>query len=328
MDELERRIRAASPMSRSRNLPLSDRAKRELADLLLSDTQVQATSPKKPSGRRKSSRLMAMAAVLMVALGLGQLWPSATPPAGAVTPPMLTIHPVAMNTNPLKALAASASQRLDPQPGDTVITVQSWVLNIEVGGAGSGPVVISPQISTTTIRSDGSMSKVVTAGQAHSPSGTVVPDQDPAPGTVLGRLEQTAEEYAPLFAAPAPRDPELVEGFLRDGSGLETAQASNALLAVNYLMQEQRLDSAQIAALITFLADLPGLKVDGATTDRLGREALVISAEREEGQYSDRLLLDRADGDVLAFESVYIGETRTDLTAPAVTEYHLWEKSQ
>ena len=37
MGELERRIRAARSVSGSRDLPLTDRAKRELAELLLSE---------------------------------------------------------------------------------------------------------------------------------------------------------------------------------------------------------------------------------------------------------------------------------------------------
>lgn len=327
MDELERRIRAAQPVSRSRDLPLSDRAKRELADLLLSDTQRETPTPKGRSKGQTASRLMAMAAVAIIALGVGLLWPHAAPPASAITPQMLTIQPITTSSDPLLTLADAASQHPSPAvpSGETVITVQSWGLSIEVGEAGSGPAVISPQVSTMTIHPDGSISKVWKAGTAYAPSGTAIPDQDPAPGTVLGQLDQPAEEYDPLFPDAAPRDLGLVEGFLRDGSGLEVTQASNALLAISYLKQEQRLDGAQTAALITFLSDLPDVTIDGTATDRLGREALVISAPRDDGQYTDRLLLDHSEGDILAFESVYVGNVRTDLKAPAVTEYHLWE---
>ena len=39
MDELERRIRAARPVSGNRTLPLTDRAKRELAELIRSEVK-------------------------------------------------------------------------------------------------------------------------------------------------------------------------------------------------------------------------------------------------------------------------------------------------
>lgn len=327
MDEIERRIRAAQPVSRSRRLPLSDRAKRELADLLLSDAEREEPTPAGRASWRISSRLMAMAAVVILALTAGLLWPHATAPASAITPQMLQIQPIKDKDDLLLTLSDAASQRPTPtvRAGESVITVHSWGLSIEVDEDGTGPAVISPQVSTTTIRSDGSVSKVWRAGEAYTPAGATVPDQDPAPGTVLGELDQSAADYEPLFPEIAPREVGLVEGFLRKGSGLEVTHASNALLSISYLMQEQQLDGNQTAALIAFLDRLPDVTIDGVTNDRLGREALVLSAPRDDGQYTDRLLLDRSDGHVLAFESVYVGNVRTDVTAPAVTEYHLWE---
>lgn len=327
MDEIERRIRAAQPVSRSRTLPLSDRAKRELADLLLSETKGDEPAFAGRVKGRASSRLMAMAAAVILALTTGLLWPHASAPASAITPQMLRIQPITSNTDLLLALSDTAAQQPTPiaTAGEAVITVHTWGLNIEVDEAGTGPAVISPQVHTTTIHSDGSVSKVWRAGTAYTPSGAAVPDQEPAPGTVLGELDQSAAEYEPLFLEAAPREVALVEDFLRNGSGLEVAHASNALLAISYLKQEQHLDGLQTAALIAFLSGLADVTIEGITNDRLGREALVLSAPREDGQYTDRLLLDRSDGHVLAFESVYIGSLRTDLTAPAVTEYHLWE---
>ena len=330
MDDLERRIRAARPVSRSRDLPLSDRAKRELADLLLADNQVEPPKPRRGRGWLHAPRMLAMAAAAIVALGVGLFWPTASPQASAATPAMMAIDPLGGDGSALamlEAAAAGQSTPADPVSGEVVITMQSWVLSIEAvdGDIPASNTVISPQVSTLTLFPDGSMSKVMTAGDAYDHSGVPVSKQSPPPGTVLGRLDQSTDEYVPLYSAPAPRDARLVEDFLRVGSGLEVAQASNAFLAISYLLQEQRLDGYQTAAVIAFLSDLPDYKVEGTTQDRLDRDALVLSAQRAGDQYADYLLLDREDGHVLAFESVYVGDTRTDLTAPAVTEYHLWE---
>ncbi|QTV79160.1 hypothetical protein [Microbacterium sp. NIBRBAC000506063] len=51
MDEIERRVRAARPTSGHRDLPLTDRAKRELAELALVDETAPARAERSAESR-------------------------------------------------------------------------------------------------------------------------------------------------------------------------------------------------------------------------------------------------------------------------------------
>lgn len=76
MDELEARLRAARPISGHRSLPLTDRAKRELADLMLAEHQAARATPVADvpgAGRqRRWTRSISAAVIAAVALsGVG-----------------------------------------------------------------------------------------------------------------------------------------------------------------------------------------------------------------------------------------------------------------
>ena len=92
MDELERRIRAARPMSGNRDLPLSDRAKRELADLVLSSPHAMPgrrppAQPLRRKTRLRTQRLVGVAAGLVVAIAISTIIFNIVPsrPASAAT---------------------------------------------------------------------------------------------------------------------------------------------------------------------------------------------------------------------------------------------------
>lgn len=336
MDDLERRIRAARPPSGNRHMPLSDRAKRDLAELLLWDAQTFAGKPPPPVPRRTlGMRWLASAATVALVLLLGGAWwLGGSQPAQAATPPLLAVKPLADPDAAVLAdlaAAARASKLSVPAEGeDIIIRVQSWVLRMQEVDGEIDPslTVISPEVHAFTSRPDGSMSQVVTAGRAYDRAGDPVSDQYPLVGKVLGTFEQSPGEYAPLFTTATPRDNEQIEAFLTIGSGLPTDEsAANAFAAIRYLLMEQRLDGPQTAALLEFLATLPDYSIEGTTTDRLGRPALVLTAPRPAGEFTDSLLLDPSTGQVLGSETTYTGTSRTDLTAPAVTEYHAWENT-
>lgn len=333
MDEIERRIRAARPVSGNRNLPLSDRAKRELADLLISESH---SGPDKGARRRLSiGRLVTLVAVFVVVTAVGILgpWRLGSVAAQAATPPMLPIdHLTATGPETLLELAQIAAHAPADEPGEggQVIRVRSWALHVvesddEVGQFAS---VIHPENYEITLPADGSMRTVVTAGQAYDQDGTLV-SGGPALGTVLWSLELSPSEYVPMFSRSAPTQSDLFGTFLSAGSGLNAqTRGSDALLAISYLLMEQTLNGSQTSAALRYLATLPDIGVAGTTTDRLGRPAIALEAEREDGNYNVLLLVDPATGQILAFETVYIGTSRTDIKAPAVTEYQAWEKDQ
>ena len=330
MDELERRLRAARPVSGNRRLPLTDRAKRELADLIIAESH---NPPKRRPRWLASSRILGLAAVLVLVVSATLLWPTAGQSALAAPPP-LVIEPIASNgADELDALATAAatSQQFSnvPAPGEEVtIRMQTWVMHMQEVDGDLDPelTVVSPENTVTSLRPDGSRSAVATAGIPSDAAGKVASTKV-APGTVLWTLEHGPGEYQRLFDEPAPRDSEQMGPFLSLATGVDVTQdASSAFLAVGSLLTEQKLDAVQTSALIEFLGTLPDYKVAGTATDRLDRPALVLTAVRPGDQYTDYLLLDRVSGAVLAIESVYTGDTRSDLSSPIVMSYSAWER--
>ena len=337
--ELEQRIRAARPPRGHRSDPLPERAKREMDELLVGSGYVPVYFVDRPSGvtrsrfRRFGPAWLAAAAVVVVAfVASSMLGPGGSQPAGAATPPLLVVEPLADPGAEVLVDLARAARGSDfsvPAEGeDVTIGVQSWVLHMEIGADGeldASATVVSPEVHTVTFGADGSMSQVVTAGQAYDETGETV-EQDPPIGTVLWTFDEGPGGYEPLFTTPAPRHSDEGEEFLTGGGGLPAGEsASNAFWTINYLLSEQRLDGLQTAALLDFVATLPDYTIAGTTTDRLGSPALVLTAQRADGEFSDSLLLDPETGQILAFETTYIGTSRPDLTAPAVSEYHAWE---
>ena len=328
MDELERRIRAARPVSGNRTLPLTDRAKRELAELIIAESH---NAPKRSKGWIARSRLLGLAAVLVLAVSAGLLWPTPGQSAYA-SPPALVIVPIeSARGDVLADLAITARDNPQhsnvPASGEEVtISMQTWVMHMEEVDGELDPdlTVVSPENIVTTLRPDGSRSTVATAGIPYDAVGNVA-STEVAPGSVLWTLEHGPGEFKPTFSGPSPRDSAQIGPFLSMATGVDVTQdASSAFLAIGILLQEQRLDAVQTSALVEFLGTLPDYKVAGTATDRLDRPALVLTAVRPGEQYTDYLLLDRTSGDVLAIESVYTGNSRTDLDSPTVMSYSAW----
>ena len=83
------------------------------------------------------------------------------------------------------------------------------------------------------------------------------------------------------------------------------------------------LSAAQEAALLTHLASVDGVTVDGQVTDRIGRRGIVFSGG--DGDYRQMLIVSPENGMLLAIETVYVGQERTDIISPAVIYYAAWE---
>lgn len=333
MDETERRIRAARPVSGNRHLPLTDRAKRELAELMIAanDTPSDPAARGRRGAGSRLRRMSLVAALVIVATALSVWWPRTSTPALAATPPVLEVTPLDEPGSLVLAQIAHAARESQDPPvtGDVTIRMQNWVLAAQMvdGEVDLSATVVSPENYVITIRSDGSQSIVVRAGEPLATPGSRS-DVGPAPGTMLWSMDYPPEENQPLFSDAAPRRSRDVGPFLTAGSGLDTeASASNTMTAISYLLMEQRLDGEQRAALMEFVATLPDVDVAGATTDRLGRPAVVLTAPRPHADYTDYLLIDRSNGLVLATETTFAGTDRPDISTPAVTEYYAWEGS-
>lgn len=348
--EVERLLRAARPMSGNRDLPLSDRAKRELAELLMSEAPVGSTgrtgslapvraasavaAPRWTPGQpRRGHRwsLLALAGGLAVLTGVVLNWPGAPSSAATATPPPLVVHELAVpGPQVLDDLAARAAAVPD-QPVDEgateTITIDSWVLTMEENGGRVDPAatVVQPEVWTIALRPDGSVLTTVRAGEPYDSAGTPA-SSDVAPGTLLWTREEGRLERQLVFDEPAPTDAAALGAFLSRGLGRDVSgSADEAFHAIHLLLNEQRLDAAQAAALVTFIGTLPDFKVAGLSTDRLDRPAVVIEAQGSADDFVNAILLDPETGAVLAIETTYTGSDRTDVATGAVVEYHTWE---
>lgn len=251
-------------------------------------------------------------------------------PSFATTPPMLEISQgesadaatlLLALSDELRGSAPSAAEpSADPEPQR--IDVQTW--GLVTNPDGDLPTYISPENNTFTRYPDGAWSQVMTAGQPYDALGNPVDDPTlPAQGTELWRLEEKAGEHYYLFPDAIPETgAELRELMLEVGFADETSP-NEWLSLVNGLLIEQIPTSAEEATLLEILATLD-LEFVGETTDRLGREAYVFETPPSDVDLVDRVLVSPS-GHIVAMETLYVGNDRTDIPSPAVVSYYTWE---
>ncbi|MFT4230191.1 MAG: hypothetical protein QM602_07885 [Microbacterium sp.] len=332
MDELERRIRAARPMSGHRDLPLTSRAKQELADLVLSRpnaTLSRARAASRQHDRRRMTRRLVAAStgIAMVAAAtavvLNILVPSGS--AQAVTPAPLVTTAIGESTTETLEGLEMVKQADDAAPQHTV-RLQSWELHTEIGDEGS--IVsssVEPHWSETTFADDGSVRILLTAADPF-------PGQDaeglPTPGTVLADETLEPGEYVSTYDEAVPTDPAEIDAYLAQYAGEESPlTAGAAIREISGLLSSIIVTTEQETAIIAYLQTLDGLTVAGTVIDRLGREGIAFSAaDRRPGEYQDYLILSPDTGSIIAAETVYIGSERTDITSPSVIDYVAWER--
>lgn len=330
-DRLEQRIRAARPFSGNRNLPLSDRAKRELAELLLTASTLD--TPARTINRTRKPPLFALAAVFVVAIALIPLWQNWSPrSAQAATPPLLAATPLAGDPGASATLSQLSDTAAKSAPivraSASAIEVQTWTLSVTENGTDREfSSEITPENYSITRTADDQLSITVTAGPSTDSAGELVTAADlPAEGTLLWEATYTPADDPYLFDSPAPTDPSLVGEYLSEATGTNaTTEASATILATEDLLLEQTLEPAQASALLTHLATLPDIDIEGTVTDRLGRSGILFSTVRsDDPDYTDNLVVSPTDGTILATETIYTGEDHTYLTAPAVQSYYAW----
>ena len=332
MDELERRIRAARPMSGNRDLPLSDRAKRELADLVLSSPHAMPgrrppAQPHRRKTRLRTQRLVGVAAGLVVAIAISTIIFNIVPsrPASAATPELLPTTAVTASTHEVLDELKAVHQASNTPPSDR-IRLQSWELNTEVNDRGD--IVsssVEPQWSETVFLGDGSVHFLLTAadpfpGQQSEglhPAGTILADQTFGPG-----------EYVSPYSDPAPTDPALVGTYLARYAGEDAPlTAGSAIQEISGLLSSVILTPDQEGAILAYLQTLDTLTVAGKVTDRLGRDGIAFqAADRRPGEIEDLLIISSTTGSIIATETLYVGSERTDIASPSVIDYTAWKR--
>ncbi|GAB3617559.1 hypothetical protein GCM10027416_21160 [Okibacterium endophyticum] len=265
-----------------------------------------------------------MALFVMVAIVLTVLQPMT--PAQAATPKPL--HTTAVSKSAAEVAGELSQVRTNAR--DTVeatgtLRLSEWSLHSYVNDKGeieSSDIV--PQWRELTFGTDGTIRLRITAGEpfAGQNSATL-----PEPGTVLE--DTTYDDTNPFdlsdtYETEPPTDPTLVGDYLSMTLGTEDPATAEYFDAITGLLSNRFLTAEQEAALLGFIATLPDIEIDGSTTDRLGRSGVVLRATT--GDYAHLLVLSPETGKFLAAETVYIGSSRADLSAPAVTSYTAWER--
>lgn len=332
MDELERRIRAARPMSGNRDLPLTDRAKRELADLVLSRPNAASGRARTAAARRRhrerfTRRLAGVSAGIAASAVVSTIVLNVIPggAAQAATPALLVT--TAISESVVEALEGLeiVKQNDDSDPGNS-IRLRSWELSTEVDEEGN--IVsssVEPQWSETTFTADGGVRFVLTAAEPFPGQGA---DGLAEPGTVIADETLGPGEYVSTYGDPVPTDPREIDAYLAQYAGDESPLTAGAAIhEISGLLSSVILTSEQEAAVIAYLRRLDGLSIAGAVTDRLGREGIAFKAtDRRPGEYEDYLIISPDTGSIIAAETVYVGSERTDIASPSVVDYAAWER--
>ncbi len=323
MDEIEHRIRAARPASGHRDLPITDRAKRELADLVL----YERAPRRRPSRRRRLLRTMAAAGLATVAvvassIAVASFWSPTS--VHAATPPLLSVAPLSGTT---ESLLSALSGTIDEDAiGETnmLIEVDAWTLATDDDGIATSNT-IAPEHYSITRGADGTYATRVTTGQAVDAYGAPV-ENAIEPGALVWEEAWGPGEYAFLFPGPLPTNASEIGGFLSQAIGAsEPITAAKAIQATNDLLFEQQLTPLQWTALIQYFATLPDLVPVGEARDRLGRTGMVFSArDAERAGYQRNLVVSPETGRILATETLYSGDDRTDIASPSVVNYFVW----
>ncbi|MCP2323568.1 hypothetical protein HDA40_002075 [Hamadaea flava] len=120
----------------------------------------------------------------------------------------------------------------------------------------------------------------------------------------------TAGMYRPRMPHPLPDSIAALRTWLTEiGDGNSDHATIAAIMA---MLREHHLNQQQQAAVLTILADMPGIKYRGTTTDRAGRTGMAFSLDStltDGSTITDLLIVDPDDGSILGYDKV--------LTTPA-----------
>ncbi|GGH33748.1 hypothetical protein [Microbacterium album] len=341
MDEIERRIRAARPVSGHRDLPLTDRAKRELAELMLAEPELcddyrpvsaRRSQSRSRSQRRRKRRLagLGVAGGMATAIGIFAAAMVLAPQSvHAATPPLLAIRQDATPAEELLTRMSESRERAASAVPTEVVTIrlQAWTLHTEDDGIATSTVV-APESYELTRTAGGAYRTVVTAAQPVDRNGDPIDsDEAPEPGGVIWEENWGPGEYQFFFPDALPENAEDIREYLMAATGsTEPLSAVEAIQATNDLLFEQKLNPRQEAALLSYFAELADLHTSGSVNDRLGRDGIAFVAhDPNQPDYDSYLIVSPESGRILATEVVYHGTERTDIDSPSVVNYYAWE---
>lgn len=277
---------------------------------------------------RASAIAVTVATIALATVTTVVLVRPAAPAYAAATPQPLTlpaISPSQPASSVLAGLLRQADVTQDPQVGpNTHITTVGWALTTRINGRQVRSAVI-PEERDLWINADGSGRE--TTRYLPPVFDSAAQRQrwldEGSPGADTSRHITHYSHFDSMWKQPAPTEPTAMKRWLAIGHPISNGPAET-LVAINDLAGERVLDPRQQAAVLHVLADLPGLRYDGITTDRGNRRGLAFSVDSSYAGLPTRytVVLDPGTGALLDYEETLTTRAGAlDVRVPAVISY-------
>jgi hypothetical protein len=325
-NDLSKRMKNLDPASTPLWEPLSARAEADLLSITNMRRARENLTPHKPLWIAIPSIAAALVLLLVVFQNVIGV-PFLTPSAQAATPPLLVGTGEKLPFGDAMKLAAEQA-RNSSTDARRYSTSEAWFLDTQVDEEGRGTSFIAPQMVTTAWNEDLSGEVSIVAGQAYEPGRLTVASDALPEGSIISSEKYAAGEFGVMFPATPPDDAAGMGDYLNAAMGAPISDAITALDAVTLLLNEWTLDGAQEAALLEFLADIPGFEPLGHVTDRLDRPGIAFDAANSANKnFTAVLVVSSENGSILSVEKIYVGGIAeyAHLTPPAVTSYIAWK---
>ena len=303
-------IREADPSELADPVP-SDLIWSRIEERLL-DGEVVSVPPVGGPGRPRRRWVLAIAASLLVGLGVVALSQRSGTPAYAVTPPLLTttapVHKGAADA--MRAIADDIRGLPDDSGSGTGVRVQksAWSLFTRYDGKTVHNKVV-PYVWTTVVTSSGTR--------------TVTTDYQ------LAGIDDDVSTSQGAPIRPLPVNASALADRMAEGN-LPQRGASGRFAAVVETLLETPAQPDERAALLDYLAGTPRIATVGEILDRLGRPGIGFTVQsRDSGLPTQYLLvIDPTDGRILDYEETLTGDPgMLNVRTPAVIEYIAWRES-
>lgn len=333
MDSLSRLLRENNPFVDS---PLSERAMSDMDDIIAGRRRPRRDIETPPTKQRYAPTLLAVASFGVVAVLVTLVLIVANRPqtAMAVTPVPLDLRSTTSTVETLREALMKSHQRPQPAITQRGAEWEGWFLQFDADQPAAS--FIQPQLVKVTWDADFSGTSTIIAGEVLAADGTsltVIPTTAAQPGVILYEERWGPGEYL----VPLPETPpettsgmrEYLDAFLElyGFAGSSVRSAAEYLYAVTAVMQLWTLSSAAQAAAIEVILAAPGVDVSGATTDRAGRDGIVLELATTELDigYRSLLVIDSHEWRLLAVERMTTdGLLDFHVPAGSVTDYTLW----
>ncbi|MGM7777427.1 CU044_5270 family protein [Arthrobacter sp. KNU-44] len=348
METLEDLIGRANPALADAHRALDERAEHDLAAILGRTATLGTRVPR--SFRRRTLLLAAGTAAAAAGVVL------ATRPAGPGTPnvqstpipePVLAPAPAMLDPKPIAKDAGTvleeARQKLRTPDGPGYspgyFTIHHWEAGIMQNPDNSPAMDVSLPVTVETRReTDGSGTRTLTVGQPFSPTRSDVKfralgwPMDVQPGQTKRESYGPGQIPAPALPQPVPTDDAgmaaYIGAFQARSSAMVNEGPQGVFQTIGFFVGYWDLSNAQERAVLGAVAKLPGLRVLGEVTDRLGRHGIALSVETRDERYgtsSNILVIDPATGRILATEEDYVqgpaDGRKPDRPVPTVMRY-------